>query len=214
MSWKSQSHPRAGREMTNYEDSWIHKRWKDNLPLGWMSPSDFCQHVQYPSLHTQSVDNMTIILLIMSSLNCEQPRFLILKYKENASGIYSYLQVCVTWLNGKEVYQRQNEAQVNIHCHLLHKQVYIPGGKWVSEYYHSLVNVFTYFTAYVDGSSKMSHDLSSIKLEVYSNGKISRLLKLVFFIHKCAGILLTSIYMTQLVLATPTLICTWYYEYN
>ena len=61
--------------------------------------------------------------------------------------------------------------------------------------YHSLVNVFTYFTAYVGSSSKMSHDLISIKLEVYSNGKICRLLKLVFFIHKCAGILLTSIYI-------------------
>ena len=36
----------------------------------------------------------------------------------------------------------------------------------------------------------MSHDSSS---EVYSNGKTSRLLKLLFFIYKCAGILLTSI---------------------
>ena len=32
-----------------------------------------------------------------------------------------------------------------------------------------------------------------------------RLLKLLFFIHKCAGILLTSIYISQRVLATPTL---------
>ena len=74
------------------------------------------------------------------------------------------------------------------------KCTYLEANELVSEY-HSLVNVFTYFTAYVGGSSKMSHDLSSVKLEVYSNGKICRLLKLVFFIQKCAGILLTGIYI-------------------
>ena len=56
----------------------------------------------------------------------------------------------------------------------------------------------------------MSHD----SIEVYSNGKTHRLLKLLFFIYKCAGILLTSIYITQWVLATPTLIGTWFYEYH
>ena len=54
----------------------------------------------------------------------------------------------------------------------------------------------------------MSHDSSSIEIEVYSNGKTFRLLKLVFFTYKGAGILLTSIYITQRVLATPTLIGT------
>ena len=34
----------------------------------------------------------------------------------------------------------------------------------------------------------MSHDSSSIKIEVDSNGKTHRLLKL-FFVYKCAGIL-------------------------
>ena len=54
------------------------------------------------------------------------------------------------------------------------------------------------------GSSEiqiLSHDSNSIKIEVYSNGKTHRLLKLFFFIYKCA---LTSIYTTQWVLATPT----------
>ena len=37
----------------------------------------------------------------------------------------------------------------------------------------------------------MSHDLGSIELEVYRNRKTHRLLKLIFFIYKCAGILLT-----------------------
>ena len=54
----------------------------------------------------------------------------------------------------------------------------------------------------------MSHDSSSIKAEVYNDGKTHRLLKLLFFIYECAGILLTSIYITQKVLATPTLIGT------
>ena len=36
----------------------------------------------------------------------------------------------------------------------------------------------------------MSHDSSSIKIEVYSNGKTHRLLKLLFFIYKCAGSLI------------------------
>ena len=40
----------------------------------------------------------------------------------------------------------------------------------------------------------MSHDSSSVRIEVYSSGKTHWLLKLVFFICKCAGILLTSIY--------------------
>ena len=54
----------------------------------------------------------------------------------------------------------------------------------------------------------MSHDSSFIEIEVYNNGKTFRLLKLVFFIYKGAGILQTSIYSTQRVLATPTLIST------
>ena len=62
------------------------------------------------------------------------------------------------------------------------------------------------------GSSKisnfMSHDSSSIEIEVYSDGKSLRLLKLVFFTYKGAGILQTSIHNTQRVLATPTLIGT------
>jgi len=56
------------------------------------------------------------------------------------------------------------------------------------------------------GSSKiqaLSHISSSIEIEVY-NGKTHRLLKLLFFICKCAGKFLTSIYITQRVLATPT----------
>ena len=67
---------------------------------------------------------------------------------------------------------------------------------------------------YVGCSSKiqaLSHDSSSSKIEVYSNGKTRRLLKSVF---KCAGILLTSIYITQQVLASPTLTGTWFYEYH
>ena len=51
----------------------------------------------------------------------------------------------------------------------------------------------------------MSHDSSSIENEGYSDG---RLLKLVFFTCKGAGILQTSLYITQRVLATPTLIGT------
>ena len=54
----------------------------------------------------------------------------------------------------------------------------------------------------------MSFDSSYIKTEIYSNGKTLRLLKFLFFIYKCAGIKLTSIYITQRVLATPTLIDT------
>ena len=53
----------------------------------------------------------------------------------------------------------------------------------------------------------MSHDSCSTKIEVYSNGKTRRLLKLLFFIYICAGILPTSVYTHQ-VLATPTLIGT------
>ena len=60
----------------------------------------------------------------------------------------------------------------------------------------------------------MSHDSSPIEVEVYSNGKTHRILKLLFFIYKCAGILLTSTLITQRVLATPTLIGTWFYEYH
>ena len=53
----------------------------------------------------------------------------------------------------------------------------------------------------------LSHDSSSIEFE-YSDGKSLGLLKLVFFTYKGAGILQTSIYITQWVLATPTLIGT------
>ena len=55
---------------------------------------------------------------------------------------------------------------------------------------------------------KFKLDSSSIEIEVYNNGKTHRLLKLVFFIYECTGILLTSIYITQRLLATPTLIGT------
>ena len=41
----------------------------------------------------------------------------------------------------------------------------------------------------------MLHDSSSIEIEVYSDGKSLRLLKLVFFTYKGAGILQTSIYI-------------------
>ena len=51
-------------------------------------------------------------------------------------------------------------------------------------------------------------DSSSIEIEGYSDGKSLRLLKLVFFTYKGAGILQTSLYITQRVLATPTLIGT------
>ena len=60
----------------------------------------------------------------------------------------------------------------------------------------------------VGGSSKiqtLSHDSSSIEIEVYNNGKT---LKLVFFTYKGAGVLHTNLYITQRVLATPTLIST------
>ena len=57
-------------------------------------------------------------------------------------------------------------------------------------------------------SNFMSHDSSSIEIEVHSNGKSLRLLKLLFFIYKGAGILQTSILVSQRVLATPTLIGT------
>ena len=61
----------------------------------------------------------------------------------------------------------------------------------------------------VGGSSNyMSHDSSSSKIEVYSNGKTHMLLKLLFFIYKCAGILTSNYYITQWELATPTLIGT------
>ena len=46
------------------------------------------------------------------------------------------------------------------------------------------------------------------KIEVYSDEKTCRLLESVFFIYRCVGILLTSVYITQQVLATPTLIGT------
>ena len=48
-------------------------------------------------------------------------------------------------------------------------------------------------------------DSNSIKIEVYSNEKTHRLFKFLLFIYKCAGILPTSICITQWVLATPTL---------
>ena len=61
--------------------------------------------------------------------------------------------------------------------------------------------------AYVGGSSKLqtlSADSTSIEIEGYSDGKSLRLLKLVFFTYKGAGILQTSVDITQRVLATPT----------
>ena len=60
----------------------------------------------------------------------------------------------------------------------------------------------------------MSLDSSSIEIEVYNNGKTHRLLKLLLFVYECASILLTSIHINQRVLATPTFIGTWFYEYH
>ena len=63
---------------------------------------------------------------------------------------------------------------------------------------------------YVSGSSKiqtLSFDSSSIKTEIYSDGN-TQVIKFAFFIYKCVGIKLTSAYITQWVLATPTLIGT------
>ena len=40
----------------------------------------------------------------------------------------------------------------------------------------------------------LSYDSSSVKTEVYNNGKTHRLVKLLFFIYECAVILLTSVY--------------------
>ena len=68
----------------------------------------------------------------------------------------------------------------------------------------SILSSTVIFT-YVSSSSKMSRDSSSIKIEVYST---CRLLKSVLFIYECAGILLTSVYITQQVLATSTLVAT------
>ena len=65
----------------------------------------------------------------------------------------------------------------------------------------------------VEQKKTLSFESSSIKTEIYSNGKNLRLLKFVF-IYKHAGIKLTSAYITQWVLATPTLIDTWFYEYH
>ena len=52
---------------------------------------------------------------------------------------------------------------------------------------------------YVGGSSKiqtfMSHDSNSIRTEVYNNGLTGYIVKLLFFIYKSAGVLLTSIYI-------------------
>ena len=53
----------------------------------------------------------------------------------------------------------------------------------------------------------MSHDSSSIEIEVFNTEKTHGL-KLLFFIYECAGIILTRIYITKRVLATPTLIGT------
>ena len=66
-----------------------------------------------------------------------------------------------------------------------------------------------WYILYVGGSSKIQTVCHVTQvLLVYSNGKTHRLLKLLFFIYECAGILLTSIHITQRVLATPTLIGT------
>ena len=70
---------------------------------------------------------------------------------------------------------------------------------------------FTYFVQFFNMwmvQVLISHDLGSIELAVYRNRKTHRMLKLVFFIYKCAGMLLTSTYITQWVSATPTLIGT------
>ena len=70
---------------------------------------------------------------------------------------------------------------------------------------HSLVACwYMYFllkkVKFVSGSSKiqtLSFDSSSIKTEIYNDGKTLRLLKYLFFIYERAGILLTSRYITQ-----------------
>ena len=56
----------------------------------------------------------------------------------------------------------------------------------------------------------MSHDSSSIQVLLNMRFIVmdSQVIKVNFFIYTCAGILLTSIYITQWVLATPTLIGT------
>ena len=66
---------------------------------------------------------------------------------------------------------------------------------------------------YVGGSSKIQTlcrvTQVLLKIEVTPcNGKTHRLLKFLFSIYECAGILQTSIYITQRVLPTPTLIGT------
>ena len=58
-----------------------------------------------------------------------------------------------------------------------------------SSTYHSFIKDQASYRIIV--SNFMSHDLCSIELEVYRNRKTHRLIKLIFFIYKCAGILLT-----------------------
>ena len=62
---------------------------------------------------------------------------------------------------------------------------------------------------YVGGSSKIQTlcHMTQVLLKLRFTA-MKRLFKLFFFIYKGAGILLTSIYITQRVLATPTLIGT------
>ena len=66
---------------------------------------------------------------------------------------------------------------------------------------------------HVGGSSKIQtlRHMTQVllKLRFTAMERLSGYLKLVFFTYKCASILLTSIYITQRVLATPTLIGTW-----
>ena len=65
---------------------------------------------------------------------------------------------------------------------------------------------------HVGGSSKIQtlRHMTQVLLKLrFTAMERLRLLKLVFFTYKCTGILLSSIYITQRVLATPTLIGTW-----
>ena len=73
-------------------------------------------------------------------------------------------------------------------------------------------------TRYLGGSSKIHTSYQMI--QVLSKLRFTALerhivyIKIGFFIYKWAGILLTSVHITQWVLATPTLTDTWFYEYH
>ena len=89
------------------------------------------------------------------------------------------------------------------------KNLTLPGEAWNS------VTLFTLLEAEriesVSGSSKIQTlcHMTQVVLKLrFTAMERLRLLKLVFFTYKGTGILLTSVYITQQVLATPTLIGT------